>query len=341
LILEDFTSAGKLRPWQLRQEQTIGAVAAYRHLEGSVHVDAEWRAEFGRIAGLMEQCGKVLKFACATDMKTEDQQRRLKSANFCRGRLCPNCNWRRSQKLGNELHQVARAYQADHPKEKMIMLTLTERNCSGAELGQVIDLMSKAFSKLRKRNEFVRAVRATFRSVEISVPRPGEYHPHIHVLLFVDEGYFDTSLDLYVPQEKWAKLWKACRVLDYVPVVDVRRMKNVSEVTKYVTKASDYMCEDETGWSADPFTIRDLHIALKKRRLIAWSRELQSVRQRLGCSDDELGEDETAGFPEGYIVTHYEVYRWQEVTAKRGFYVRTAVLPPKDDADADDEPETG
>ena len=187
LKLQDFTAFGKLRPWEVRREQTIGVAEAYRQIAGR---SEEHGKEFARIGGLMQQCGTALEFACATDFETEDQQRRLLTANFCRGRLCPMCNWRRSQKIGAELEQVVKVYQDRNPKSAMVMLTLTERNVAAADLGETINQMSKAFSRLRKRAEWQGAVKASFRSVEVTRPQPGEFHPHMHILLFVDENYF-------------------------------------------------------------------------------------------------------------------------------------------------------
>jgi plasmid rolling circle replication initiator protein Rep len=328
LQLQDFTSAGKLRSWELRREQSIAVAAAYRQIAGN----AEHGKEFARIGGLMQSCGTALEFACATDFETEDQQRRLLTANFCRGRLCPMCNWRRSQKIGVELAQVVERYRLQNPRSAMVMLTLTERNVAAEDLGETINQMAKAFSRLRKRAEWLGAVKASFRSVEVTCPRPGEFHPHTHILLFVDENYFAKSHDLYVPQAEWARLWGECRGLDYHPIVDIRRMKRVSEVAKYVTKSADYLTAGDDGWTADPDTIAALHVALKSRRLIAWSSELNKVRKELGCSDDDMAEAGN-GFPPGYVVTHREVYRWQPVTAGRGLYSRVKILPPKAEDD--------
>jgi hypothetical protein len=133
LQLKDFTAFGKLRPWEVRREQTLGVAEAYREIAGRSEHNGK---EFARIGGLMQQCGTALEFACATDFETEDQQRRLVTANFCRGRLCPMCNWRRSQKIGAELEQVVQRYQEQNPKSAMVMLTLTERNVAAEDLGE-------------------------------------------------------------------------------------------------------------------------------------------------------------------------------------------------------------
>jgi plasmid rolling circle replication initiator protein Rep len=69
----------------------------------------------------------------------------------------------------------------------------------------------------------------------------GEFHPHVHILLLVDRNYFNKRHDLYIDQAEWSRLWVECRGLDYTPVVDLRRVRHLSEVTKYVTKAQDYL----------------------------------------------------------------------------------------------------
>ncbi|MGA7810838.1 protein rep [Bradyrhizobium sp.] len=113
---------------------------------------------------------------------------------------------------------------------------------------------------------------------------------HMHILLLVDPNYFSKAHDLYVPQAEWVRMWRECRGLDYAPICDVRRTKRVSEVTKYVTKSNDYLDEDADGWNADPDTIGTLHVALKNRRLIAWSRELSTIRKEFDMSDDDMSE---------------------------------------------------
>jgi len=166
----------------------------------------------------MMACGTSLEFACACHHGTGDRQKRLLSANFCRGRLCPMCNWRRSQKLGAELEQVVAEFQRRNPGTVAVMLTLTERNPRAWEVGAAIDGMSKGYSRLRKRKAWMRAVKASFRAVEVTRPRPGEFHPHVHILLLVDRRYFSKQHDLYIDQAEWARLWADCCGLDYVPV---------------------------------------------------------------------------------------------------------------------------
>ncbi len=223
----------------------------------------------------------------------------------------------------------------------LVMLTVTERNPRDWELADALDGMTAGFAKMRKRKAWKRAVRAWFRVVEVTRPRPGEYHPHMHILLLVDPRYFSKQADLYLAQADWARLWADCRGLDYVPVVDVRRMRRTSEATKYCTKVMDYLSwrGEAEGWVADVDTVGVLHRALKGRRLVAWSAELMAIRKDLGKKDDDELVEDGNGFPPGYEVTHREVYYWRPATLKRGQYVLAMVLPAKEGRQREQESE--
>jgi len=211
------------------------------------------------------------------------------------------CGWRRSKKLGYHLGRVMKTYQKRHPEFAPIMLTLTERSVRGNELGDALDQISTGFSKLRHRPEWKRSVQASFRSIEVT-SRGGRYLPHMHVLMFVSED---------VPQSRWAELWGASRGLGYNPVVHKQNAQDLPHWAQYVTKEQDHLEEeeeDEDGWSVDTDKIKDLHKGLRRRRLIAWSRELSDIR-------NDLNEDR-----EEFVITHHEVYRWTSFSTKRGAY---------------------
>ena len=54
-----------------------------------------------RRADRVSQCGSYLDFGVLPD-----GTKKLVKANFCRDRLCPMCNWRRSLKLYSQVSQV-------------------------------------------------------------------------------------------------------------------------------------------------------------------------------------------------------------------------------------------
>jgi len=194
------------------------------------------------------------------------------------------CNWRRSQRLGGELGEVVAEFQRRNDGSALLMLTVTERNPLARALSGSLDGMTAGFAKMRRRAPWKRAVKGWFRVIEVTRPRPGEFHPHIHILLLVDRRYFSKQHDLYMEQADWARLWADCRGLDYLPVVDIRRMSRVAEASKYATKVMDYLSwrGEAEGWVADVDTVEVLHRALKGRRLVAWSAELTAIRKDLG-----------------------------------------------------------
>ncbi|WP_181880031.1 protein rep, partial [Escherichia coli] len=63
-------------------------------------------AEFERYAERMASCSGLLRFGWSTLMETGEARLRLRSAQFCRVRHCPVCQWRRT------LMWQARFYQA-------------------------------------------------------------------------------------------------------------------------------------------------------------------------------------------------------------------------------------
>ena len=102
-----------------------------------------------------------------------------------------------------------------------LLLTLTVRNCSGADLSATLDTIAKGWDRLCKTQRYKRAVRGTMRAVEITYNRStGQYHPHMHVLCAVLPSYY-TSRD-YIRQAQWSDMWRDAARLDYNPVVDVR-----------------------------------------------------------------------------------------------------------------------
>ena len=63
---------------------------------------------------------------------------RLKGANFCRARLCPLCNWRRSLKLRYQLGRVLNVVFSQDDSLRMLLLTLTEPNSSWNDFGSAV-----------------------------------------------------------------------------------------------------------------------------------------------------------------------------------------------------------
>lgn len=101
----------------------------------------------------------------------------------------------------------AKAYQVlpkvaqDYPKHRWLFLTVTLKNCPIGELRQTLDWMNKSFVRLTKLKEWPGV--GWIKSVEVTRGKNGNAHPHLHVLLMVEPGYFGPN---YLSQERWVDL---------------------------------------------------------------------------------------------------------------------------------------
>ena len=112
------------------------------------------------------------------------------------------------------------------------------------------------------------AVKHSFRALEATCPRPGEFHPHFHVLLVVPGAYLEPHSPLYITQEEWAAMWRKALGADGERIIDIRVTENHGEVAKYVTKPGGYLELIGEQWQrmlCDPGT-RHTHAESRGRR---------------------------------------------------------------------------
>lgn len=273
----------------------------------------------GRMARVAE-CGSFLEYHVTPEVKT------LHAANFCKDRLCPMCNWRRSLKIFGQVSQVMD--ELERQQYRFLFLTLTVRNCSSEDFPATVQVLYDGWRQLyHKHKIFRRSIEGTFRSLEVTRnPKDGTYHPHLHVILAVRPDYFRCG---YIPQSEWSAMWQSCCKLDYQPIVDIRTITPndkdlsgaVAEVAKYAVKSSDFLrgsLDDmaRTAW--------DFLTALSGRRLCSFTGIFAKVRKALALDDIESGDlinvdgndlrDDVA-----YMIVRY---RWAA-----GFYERSVELP--------------
>lgn len=263
----------------------------------------------------------------------------LKSANFCRDRLCPLCQWRRSLKLGAQCRAVVaeadrRKIARDRAAWRWIMLTLTQRNVDGPDLGAEIDRIHAAVRVLTKSPRWRAAVRGWLRVTEVtrnndySSPNYGTYHPHLHILIAVPRRYF-RGAD-YIPAAEWCQMWRTYMHLDYDPDIDVRVVTAkgqtidatdptqsmgaaVAEVTKYAAKPGSYLIASDLDATVD--AVATLATALRGRRLCAWGGVCKEAAQALHLDSLETGDlvhidEDATGDPAADAVSQYVAYHW-------------------------------
>ena len=234
------------------------------------------------------------------------------SANFCRQRLCPMCQRRRSLRTYSAMSKVYEI--ANKEGYRFLHVVLTVPNCSALTLNKTCDFLFKQSSLLFRKsedvhtkaackgNEDIKALRkkiknsfkGVFRALEItyndklSVDHPFAFHPHLHCLVAVKKSYF-TSRD-YVSHEKLQKVWGTLTGIDNVQVFIGRvtdQCASIAEVAKYAVKPF------ESTVSAEVLEI--LHTALFNRRLIQTFGVFKKWLQQIGVADLEevIEENET------------------------------------------------
>lgn len=229
----------------------------------------------------VSKCGEVLQFA-----RTGDGLK-LYQTWFCHSRLCPLCSWRRSMKNSFELRKILDEAYKKEPSAVFLFLTLTEENSRLGELRDNLTAMNSSIYKLFKYKDVKRDLLGYVRSTEITVNRSNlTFHQHVHVLLMMKSSYFAKGH--YLTQKDWSQLWQRARKLDYVPVVNVKKVRaskkdnslvaSAKEVSKYQVKDYDYITDDKKG---DLTVIDELEHSLAGTRQISFAGILKEIRHEL------------------------------------------------------------
>lgn len=241
--------------------------------------------------GLYQRSARVAECGSWLEYYVEPDKAVLHKANFCKDRLCPMCNWRRSLKIFGQVSRVMDVLEKQN--YSFLFLTLTVKNCHAFELPDTVQALFDGWRNLYRDKVFKKAVAGSFRSLEVTLnQRTGLYHPHFHVVLAVTESYWHRG---YISQAAWADLWRSCCKLDYVPVVDIRKIKSdsrglsgaVAEVAKYAVKSADYLRGD---FLAQMGFVETFLRALSARRLAGFTGCFASVRKQLCLDDVEDGD---------------------------------------------------
>lgn len=197
-------------------------------------------------------CAELLRFMYVDDLTTGESKLKLNNANFCRVRLCPVCQWRRSMAWRARFFQNLPRLFEEYKNLNFIFLTLTVKNIDINILSEQLKIMNSAWNKLRLRKDFSKAIKGYIRATEVTKNK-NDAHPHFHCILAVNKRYF-TKKENYISQSKWCKLWKECLKIDYIPVVDVRKIKvkeneieskAIVETLKYTTKVEDLISDKD------------------------------------------------------------------------------------------------
>ncbi|MFS7411002.1 protein rep [Carnobacterium maltaromaticum] len=249
-------------------------------------------------------------YGCADELifkMTDEGYLRLHQVWFCKSKLCPLCNWRRSLKMSYQNEQIISEAINQYPKARFLFLTLTVKNVyDGKELDKTLKEMTNGFRKLMKYKKVSKNMIGYLRATEVTINElDNSFHPHFHILLMLKPTYFKNS-ENYLNQEEWTSLWKKAMRIDYIPVVDVRAVKGkdgdknsvkkaVLETSKYPVKDSDYLTNNI---ERDSFIVNHLETGLYRKRQIGYGLLFKEIRKALQLDEVEDGDLRIVGADE-------------------------------------------
>ena len=275
-VLLDQTKSGKDRNWRGRKLLSLRLADIFQ--------------ELGYKQSLIQRiqsCGELLQF-----IQQEDGSLKLYQAYFCKNKLCPMCNWRRSMKYSYQTSRIIDEAIKQNPKGRFLFLTLTVKNVPGDALNDTISQLTKAFDLLFRRAKVQKNLLGYLRSVEVTHnSEQNTYHPHIHVLMMVKSSYFSGTSNNYITQEEWGEMWSQSLKVDYVPMVDIRAVKEtgkglkgaILETAKYPIKPIKLDIDNKQ-------VVDDLYNGLYRKRQLGYGGLFKTIKKQLRLDDVENGD---------------------------------------------------
>lgn len=186
------------------------------------------------VADKMHDCGTQVDLAI-----DENGMVNVVGGRFCRQRLCPMCQWRRSLRLSILMEDAMSHLE----KYDFLHVVLSRPNCSAEELKSEIQTLYSAFNSLMKKPEIKKAWKGAYRTTEVTYNEDlRSYHPHLHILVAVRPSYFTSRF--YISHNALNVLWNGVNGWygDYDLNTFISRLKGenkkdiIREVTKYIHK---------------------------------------------------------------------------------------------------------
>lgn len=298
--------------WSIKKKNSVLLSDVYDDLN-DIHHDAF----FERRSEKISNCGSYLEFKVNPNDRTD---KHLFKAYFCKDRLCPMCNWRRSLKLFGQLSKITDFIDHNYNYE-YIFLTLTIKNVPFDELDQGVKTIKKGLRTLTHKNtDFQKIALGTYSTLEITYnKKTSEWHPHIHMLVVVEKSYFHKH---YISSAAWSEIWQKCIDSDYVPIIYVQKVngkkyKGISELTKYMAKDADYLISDNYNETLNK--VFQLSKSVARKRLVSKTGLIKDVHKMLNLDDSEDGnlintDNDVLNPTVTYLI---EKYHW-----KSGVYVK-------------------
>jgi plasmid rolling circle replication initiator protein Rep len=257
---------------------------------GDIYEKGNYRA----LAARMAKCSTLLAFNQSINPETGEIGIKLKNAYFCHVRHCEVCQWRKSMRNVARFFDRIPAVMEQYPKGQWLFLTLTVKNPEMSELRSTLVAMNTAWKRLIQRKDW--PALGFIRTTEVTRDKQGNPHPHFHCLLLVKPSYFSHG---YISQLDWAMNWQSCLRADYLPVIDVRKVKAkngqsgigaaVVETLKYAVKFDDMK---------DPAFLFGITEQLHKMRFLATGGVLKDFLNETATDAEMINTTELGEAPE-------------------------------------------
>lgn len=287
------------------KKSTIESLEYYRHQTERIALSLSLnRSILAERAEKMMMCGTYI----------EEQNEKVVGANFCRQRICPMCQRRRSLDVAANTREIVN-YLTEKDGRKFLHLVLTVPNVGLCDLDDTITRMYKASSAMFKDKQLCRKFKGVMRCLEVSYNKKVGYidgdidgglriignafHPHLHCLVAVGKSY--GSGKNYIRQDKLLELWRSYYGCDKISQLHIAAVKDdgaVSEVAKYCVKPLDLDLSDYELCCV----VEAIFGALHGRRLIQLYGDFQDAARALKI---EMEADRQLKADEGFRIERY------------------------------------
>ena len=293
--LVDYSTTGKKRKWDLHKKNNLKLVELYKQaIKISPNVISPKRLQD------LADCASQLEY-----LQDAEGNKKLYKTYFCRVRLCPMCQWRRSLKLFSQVSKITDYINQQNKNQvRYLFITLTQKNCCGSELVQEINKINKSFSllvdktkRVQPASKFKKMLLGYIKSTEVTYnPKTKTYHPHLHCIFAVQGEYFNK--ENYINKNSWRTIWADLLKVDYLPQVNVqaikpaRQQKAVAELAKYPAKVSSILNLPQTQAVQ---VVMDLTTLCYKRRFVAFGGIFKKTKALLKLQDVEAENADLVG----------------------------------------------
>ena len=297
--LVDYSATGKKRKWDLHKQNNLKLVELYKQ---AIKINPSVISP-KRLQDLAD-CANQLEY-----LQDAEGNKKLYKTYFCRVRLCPMCQWRRSLKLFSQVSKITDYINQQDNQDNQVrylFITLTQKNCNGSELVQEINKINKSFSllvdktkRVASATKFKQSMLGYIKSTEVTYnSKTNTYHPHLHVIFAIKEDYFNFKSSNYISKNNWRAIWADLLKVDYLPQINVqaikpaRQQKAVAELAKYPAKVSSILNLPQTQAVQ---VVMDLTTLCYKRRFVAFGGIFKKTKALLKLQDVEAENTDLVG----------------------------------------------